>query len=103
MALEGAPRSGKCFGDAECSWRVRHKRQREPGAGLLIDTACEPLMATLEDPAEKPAIVNLGFAHAGNGINLGASEPLRWLSPQRLEWRHRAGRQLLFEAVHHHR
>ena len=103
MALESAPRSRKCFGDAECSWRVRHKRQSEPGAGLLIDAACEPVMTTLENPAEKSAIVNLRFTHAGRGINLGASEPLRWFSPQRLERRLRSGRQLLFEAIHHHR
>jgi len=65
VAPECAPRTGKCFGDPECSWRVRDKRQREPGAGLLINAAREPLVPTLENPAEKTAIVNVRFTHAG--------------------------------------
>ena len=78
------------------------KRQREPRAGLLIDAACEPLIAALEDPAEKPAIVNLRVTHAGRGINMGASQQLRSRLPQRFQWRPSTRRQLLFEAIHHH-
>ena len=54
-----------------------HKRQREPRAGLLIDAACEPLTAALENPAEKPAIVNLRVTHAAKRINMDASQQLR--------------------------
>ena len=82
---------------------MRDQRQREPGAGLLIDAACEPLIAALENPAEKPAIVNLRMTHAGRGINMGASQQLRSNSPQRLQWRLSTRRQLLVEAIHHHR
>jgi len=78
------------------------KRQREPRAGLLIDAACEPLIASLKNPAEKPAIVKLRVTHAGKGINIGASQQLRSRLPQRLQWRPRTRRQLLFEAIHHH-
>jgi len=34
---------------------VRYEGQRKPGAGLLIDAARQPLVAALEDPAEKSA------------------------------------------------
>lgn len=104
VALECAPRTCKCFGDTERRWRVRHNRERESGAWLLINAAGEPLIATLENPPEKPApVVNPGSTHAGTGINMNASEPLRCLSPQRLEWRLGAGRQFLFKTIHHHR
>jgi len=57
---------------------VRHDRQREPAAWLLINAACEPLIATLENPPKEPApVVNPGSTHAGEGINMNASEPLR--------------------------
>jgi hypothetical protein len=36
------------FRRSERRWRVRHNRERESGAWLLIDAACEPLIATLE-------------------------------------------------------
>ena len=57
---------------------MRHDGEREPGARLLIDAAREPLIAALENPPEKPApVVNPGSTHAGTGINMSASEPLR--------------------------
>jgi hypothetical protein len=77
------------------------KRQGEPRAGLLIDAACEPLVAALENPPEKPAIVNLRVTHAGKGINMGARQQLRSRLPQRFQWRLCTRRQLLFEAIHH--
>jgi hypothetical protein len=56
---------------------VRHNREREPGAWLLINAAREPLIATLENPPEEPApVVSPGSTHAGKGINMNASEPL---------------------------
>jgi hypothetical protein len=74
VALQGAPRACKCFGDAERRWRVRHDRKREPGAWLLIDAAREPLITALKNPSEKPApVVNLWSTHAGKGINMSAS------------------------------
>ena len=79
------------------------KRQREPRAGLLIDAACEPLIAALENPAEKPAIVNLRVTHAGKR-NQYECQPTAEVArlPQRFQWRLSTGRQLLFEATHHH-
>jgi len=66
VALECTPRAGECFGNAERRRRMRHDGEREPGAWLLIDAAREPLIATLENPPEKPApAVNLGSIHAG--------------------------------------
>jgi len=57
---------------------VRHDRQREPGTWLLVNAACETLIATLENPSEEPApVVSPGSTHAGKGINMSASEPLR--------------------------
>jgi hypothetical protein len=57
---------------------MSHQRQREPGAWLLINAAREALVAALENPAEKSApVVSLGSTHAGRGINMNASEPLR--------------------------
>ena len=74
MALESAPRTCECFGDPERRARVRHDGKRESGAWLLIDAACEPLIAALENPAEEPAaIVSPGYNHAGRGINMDAS------------------------------
>jgi hypothetical protein len=56
---------------------MRHNREREPGAWLLINAAREPLIATLENPPEEPApVVSPGSTHAGKGINMNASEPL---------------------------
>jgi hypothetical protein len=46
--------------------------------------------------------VKLRVTHAGKGINIGASQQLRSRLPQRLQWRPRTRRQLLFEAIHHH-
>jgi hypothetical protein len=53
---------------------VRHDGKREAGARLLIDSAREPLIAALENPAEKPApVVSLRSTPAGRGINMSAS------------------------------
>jgi hypothetical protein len=53
---------------------VRHDGKRESSAWLLIDAACEPLIAALENPAEKPApVVSLRSTPAGRGINMSAS------------------------------